>query len=98
PEPRLLLKEPNPPNDLGAIEPRSIPEELGPVDAGAMREQIAEGDLARDVRVGDLKPGQILRDRIIPAHLPFVDHHGDAGGGERLRTRADGEDGLIVDG
>ena len=76
----------------------SIPEHVGVAKASAVREQIANRDLARDVRVGELEGRQDLRHAVVPAKLSFIDEHTDRGRGHRLRRRTDGEERLRIDG
>ena len=82
---------------LRAVEPRSVPHEVAARQAAAVRQQIAHRQLARDVRIRQLEPGEILGDGIVPRDLAGIDQHGERRRGERLGGGADGEQRVRVD-
>ncbi len=79
---------------LGEEEQVPGPEaEPAPVD-----EEVAHGQLARDVGVGELEPAQVARDRGVPLELALLDEQGQGRGREDLGVRGDAEERPGVDG
>uniref|UniRef100_A0A0N4ZWA5 Nitrite reductase n=1 Tax=Parastrongyloides trichosuri TaxID=131310 RepID=A0A0N4ZWA5_PARTI len=66
-------------------------------EAGAVAQGIAHGDALADHRVRQGEAGQIGLDRLVPLHLALVDQDGQAGGGDVLGVRRDGEQGVLID-
>ena len=66
-------------------------------ESAAVRQQVADGHLARDVGVVQLEAGHVLRHRVVPADLAFIHQHGERGGGERLGVGRDAEQRLRGD-
>src|SRR5687767_8304776 len=84
-------EESRPTHDLIAVELAAVPEHVPASETAAVTEEVADAELARGIGIEDVKAGEILFGRIVPRHLLFVDQKRDAGGGERLRRRADRE-------
>ena len=63
-----------------------------------MTEQIAHGDVLRDPIIVELKIGQVLNDEVIPINFAFVHQHANERRSEGFGGRADGEDGICIDG
>ncbi len=96
PERRLRLDVPQPVNDLRHRVVPSCPEEVRTGQPATVREQIADGELARRVRIGELKLGDVVGDVIVPAQLAVVDEHGERGRRHRLRRRSDRKTRVLV--
>ena len=62
-----------------------------------MREQVLHRRLPRQKRIAELELGQVLRDRVAPLHLPFIDEHRDGQRRKRLRRAHDAELRVHVD-
>ena len=66
--------------------------EAAPVD-----EEVADGHLARHVRVPHLEPGEVARDRAVPLELALLDEEAQGRGREDLGVGGDAEERLRVD-
>ena len=62
--------------------------------AAAVRQQVANGEFARDVRVVHAELRQDVDDLVVPAHLAFVHEHGEGRRREGLGVGADLEQGV----
>src|SRR5205814_3158165 len=51
----------------------------------------------RDIRIGELERGEVFGDGIVPRHFAGIDEQREGGRRERLRGRADGEEGVRID-
>src|SRR5438067_1054401 len=60
-EARGRRDQPQPPHHFRKLEAAIVPEVVGIAEADAMRQQIAHRDLARDVGIGELHSGLVLR-------------------------------------
>ncbi len=58
-------------------------------EAGAVREQVPDRELARDPGVVHAKAGQVVDHLVVPADLAFLDEDGERRAHEGLRRRAD---------
>ena len=94
--PRRLEKA-HAPQDFIAIVVGRVPHQVSALQATAMRQQIANGQLARDVRIVHLDIGEVRGGGIVPSHLALVDEHGDERRRKRLRRRADREERMLID-
>src|SRR5207249_4657977 len=72
----------------------AIPQQTVPAEPGAMRHQIAKGHVRVGQRICEAEELDVLANGIIPGHLALVNQHRHRRCGERLRRRADGEDGI----
>jgi hypothetical protein len=61
-----------------------------------MRQQITQGHFTCHPRVAELKPGQVLDDRIVPEHFPFVHQQRNGSRGEGLAERCERKDCALV--
>ena len=61
-----------------------------------MGQQIAHRDLAREVRIAQLEPRQVLRDRVVPGELLLVHEHADERRRHRFGRRANREQRVVV--
>ena len=68
------------------------PVQVVPGQARAVAQQVDGGHLLRRHRVVEVELGEHGTDRRVPGEGAFVDVHGQQGGGEGLRVRADGEE------
>ena len=66
-------------------------------EAGALRGQVEDAELARHPRVAHLEVGVEIDDAIVPTQLALIDGDRNRRGKERLGHRPDLEDGLRVD-
>jgi hypothetical protein len=91
--------EPQPPRDLVAVVGgRRPPQQISgaEAEAAAVDEQVAHGQLARDVRIPHLKPRQVSHHRRVPLDLLLLDEQPESGGGKQLGVRSDPEQRLRV--
>jgi hypothetical protein len=94
---RVRLEKADAADDFLAIEVARVPVEVAPAsEAAAVGKKVAHRDLARHVGVEELEPRKVLGDPVVPSHLLLVDENSYAGGGERFRVRADGEERVFV--
>ena len=63
-----------------------------------MHEQVADGELAGDVRIVHREPRQVVDHGGVPAELALLNQDAEGGGGKRLRIRRDAEERFVVDG
>ena len=66
------------------IEPARPPQIVGITEPHAMRQQVADRDLARDVRIGELHRRLVFRDGVVERHAARVGQHRHQHRGERL--------------
>src|SRR5262245_30557518 len=85
--------------NLVAAVGRVVPDEVAPErrQPAAVTDEVADGQLAGDVRVIQLKGGQVLGCLVLPAELALVYENGQGSGGERFRTRRDRKQGPLID-
>src|SRR5205823_8314824 len=69
-----------------------VPDQVVARQAGAVRDEIARGDLLRRRWVREAKAGEVARQRPVPVELSLVDELSEDEGGEGLGTGADGEE------
>ena len=62
-----------------------------------MRQEITDGDLARDPGIGELKSGQVFLHGIVPIEAALTNKDSDRRRGERLGGRTDRKQGVLVD-
>ncbi len=96
PERRLRLDVPQPVNDLRHRVMPAGPEEVRARQPAAVREQVADGQLARRVRIVELELGDVVGDVVVPVQLPVVDEHRERRRRHRLRRRSDRKPRVLV--
>ena len=72
---------------------RRPPEQVAGAEAepAPVHQQVAHGELAGDVRIGEREGGQVAHHRRVPLDLAFLHQHAERGGGERLGVGRDAE-------
>ena len=90
------LQKPDAANDLVAVVARAVPHHLAAREPATMAQQIANGDLARGVGIGELEAGEVLRRAAVQRELLLVGQHRHHGRCEGLGRRADCEDGALI--
>ena len=84
------------PEDVVATEAASHPDGIAAEEAAPVGHQVAEGELAGDVGIGDGELRQILHGVVVERELALILQHAHRQGGERLRVGANGEEGSLV--
>ncbi len=84
---------------LGRRQIRAVPEQVAAprLVAGAVAEEIAEGQFARRPRVFERETGQHIGGAGVPRERAAVDERGEGRGGDGLGVGGDGEDGVGID-
>ena len=73
---------------------RPVPQQVVRTDPRAVRDQVAEAHEGVGSRVGQMKVGQVLADRVVPRQFAVVGQGGNQRGGECLGARRQGEHGV----
>ncbi len=92
------LEAADPLEDLARRQVAPHPQQVRPAEAAVVTEQVAHGELARHRRIGELEPGQVLGDLVIPRDLALVYQHGDGERRHRLGRGHHAEERLRVHG
>ena len=96
-ERRRGLDVAKPPDDVRlAVLPARRPEQIGARQPAAMREEVADRELARDPWIVQLELGDVLRDGVVELELALVDEHGERRGRHRLGRRSDRKARVLV--
>jgi hypothetical protein len=86
------------PDDLDPIQGGGDPDVVVAGDTGPVGEEVPDRYVTCDVWVGELEPGQVVDDGVVPLDGALVDQHAQSGGGHGLGSGGDGEEGVLIDG
>ena len=94
--PRRPEKTKPPEQLIGVVRPAARPEQVAARKPAPVSDQIADGELARHPRIGELERRQMIGDAIIPVELAIVNEHRQQNPGERLAVGCKREESVRI--